>query len=132
MTITARRWRSSIGEQDGCGPGVGALVEWYPRDSLLVWLVLVVDGRFLPQSNPAGFGLPLRYFDLLDVEAVTGQPSGVGQQDLYSASEPAARALADSLRVCGISVLRGDLALIPALEQWIRDRVRQSRWPGGV
>jgi hypothetical protein len=113
-----------------CGPDIGVLVEWYPRDPLLVWLVILVDGRFPPRSNPADFGAPLRYFDLADLEAVTGQPSAVSQRDLYSATAPAAHAVAGSLRACGASLLRGNLALIPALEERIRDRVRHSPWPG--
>jgi hypothetical protein len=72
----------------------------------------------------------VRYFDLADLEAVTAQSSAVSQRDLYGATASAAHAVAGSLRACGASLLRGDLALIPALEERVRDRVRDSRWPG--
>ena len=125
-----RRFRYDGFQLGFCGPDVGVLVEWYPGDPLLVWLVILVDGRFPPRPNPADSGAPLRYFDLADLEAVTAQPSSVSQRDLYSATAPAAHAVAGSLRACGTSLLRGDLALIPALEERIKDRVRHSRWPG--
>lgn len=125
-----RRFRYGGFELGYCGPGIGVLVEWYPRDSLLVWLVVLVDDQFPPRSNPANFGEPSRYFDLADLEAVMAQPSAVDQRDLYGATASAAHALAGSLRACGTNLLRGDLTLIPALEQRIRDRVRRSRWPG--
>jgi len=127
-----RRFRYGGFQLGYCGPDTGVLVEWNPRDPLLVWLVILADGRFPPLSNPADSSAPLRYFDLADLEAVTTQPSAVSQRDLHSATAPAAHALASSLRACGTSLLRGDLALIPSLEERIRDRVRRSRWPGNV
>lgn len=103
-----------------CGPGVGVLIEQDPREGLLVWVVLLADGRFPPRWPD----LPRRYFGLWDVEAVTGAPS-VATDDLHDADEPAMRALAGSLRACGAALLRGDLGLIPALERRIADRTRR-------
>ncbi len=127
---SVRRFRYGGFQLGYCGPDVGVLVEWYPRDSLLVWLVRLTDGQFPPRSNPADLSVSLRYFDLADVEAVVAQPSEVDQRDLYSANAPAGWALAGSLRACATSILRGDLALIPALQQRIRYRVRQTQQPG--
>jgi hypothetical protein len=108
-----------------CGPGTGVLIEQDPRDGLLVWVVLLADGRFPPRWPD----LPRRYFGLWDVEAVTGAPS-VATADVHTADEPTMRALAGSLRACGASLLRVDLRLIPALERQIEDRARQyqPRW----
>ena len=115
-----------------CGPVMGVVVEWYPRDPLTVWVVRLVDGDFPPRTDVIGPASPLYYFDLRDVELVRSQHSGIDERELYSMpTGETARMLANSLRDCGSDLLRGDLALLPALEQRIRGRAREgavARW----
>jgi hypothetical protein len=52
------------------GPGLGVLVEWYPRDPLTVWLVRLEDGSLPPRDRVTDVDTPLHYFDLGDVEII--------------------------------------------------------------
>jgi hypothetical protein len=95
-------------------------VDWYPRDTLTTWLVRLADGEF-PRRGP---DTPLAYFDLGDVEAISGYQRAVPERDLYRMpNEEGAEALASSLRTCGADLLRGDLSRIPLLEQRVYDRM---------
>jgi hypothetical protein len=103
------------------GPVIGVLVDWYPRDPLTTWVVKLTDGEF-PKRHP---DTPLAYFDLGDVEAISGYRRTVQERDLYrTPNEEVAGALANSLRTCGADLLRGDMSRIPLLEQRVHDRTR--------
>jgi len=109
------------------GPVMGGLLDWYPRDPLTTWLVRLADGEFPERLVPTGPDTPLAYFDLGDVEAISGYERAVPEWDLYGMpNEENARVLADSLRTCGADLLRGDLSRVPLLEQRIRDRARAT------
>jgi hypothetical protein len=107
------------------GPLVGVQISWYPRDELTVWLVKLVDGDFPPYPVSIGPDTALHYFDLGDLEAISGRQRQVTQRQLYSLpTNETAGALADSLRDCGAGLLGGDLTQLPPLERRIRDRTR--------
>lgn len=107
------------------GPVIGVQVAWYPRDELTVWLVKLVDGDFPPYPMTIHPETELHYFDLGDLEAISGQHRQVSQRQLYALpTDQTARLLADNLRGCGADLLRGDLTQLPLLEQRIRDRAR--------
>jgi hypothetical protein len=105
------------------GPFVGVLVEWYPRDPLTVWLVLLVDGVFPPRYAPAGVETAPRYFDLADLAAISTGQTVINERQRYEApNADMARIMADRLRRYAARLLRGDLAQIPELEMRIRRR----------
>lgn len=105
------------------GPGVGVLVEWYPRDPLTVWLVRLEDGKFPPRDAVVSVGTRLHYFDLGDLEVLKTGHRVADERQLYAVpAEATARMVADSLRRCGADLLRGDLSDIPQLEGRIRAR----------
>lgn len=107
------------------GPVMGVLVDWYPRDPLTVWLVRLADGDFPPRTVTIHPDTPLHYFDLGDLEVISGHHREVNERQLYAIpTEENARIMADSLRRCGADLLRGDLTRIPLLERRIRDRAR--------
>jgi hypothetical protein len=106
------------------GSSLGVEVDWYPRDTLMVWLVRLVDGEF-PQ-RPIWI-LPdavLNHFDLEDLEVISGYHRQVGEMQLYMPTAENVRLLADSLRACGADLLRGDLTRLAQLERRIMDRAR--------
>lgn len=109
------------------GPSIGVLVDWYPRDPLTVWLVRLVDGSFPPRDQSLTDDEPLHYFDLGDVEILRSGSRGRDERELYNmpTQEMACR-MAASLREYGSDLLRGDLTLIPLLEQRIKDRARMA------
>jgi hypothetical protein len=95
------------------GPLVGIVVEWFPRDPLTVRLTPLVNGDF--QSNNG--------FDLGDIESLASAPTRL---DVYNLpDDETAGVMARSLREYGSSLLRGDLSLIPRLEQRIKERERR-------
>lgn len=107
------------------GPVTGVQVAWYPRDELTVWLVRLVDGDFPPYPGTIHPGTALHWFDLGDIEAISGHHRQVSRWELYAMpSDETAGALAGSLRRCGADLLRGDLTRLPLLERRIRDRSR--------
>jgi hypothetical protein len=107
-----------------CGQVLGVLVEWYPRDPLTVWLVILEDGDFPPRDVVVAGGGPLRYFDLGDVEIIKTGRRAVDERQLYGLpTERTAGVLSDSLRQYASELLRGELGEIPRLERRIRDRV---------
>jgi hypothetical protein len=107
------------------GPVIGVQIAWYPRDELTVWLVKLLDGDFPPYPITIHPDTVLHYFDLGDLEAISGQDRQVSQRQLYALpTDQTARPLADSLCGCGADLLRGDLTQLPLLEQRIRDRTR--------
>ncbi len=98
-----------------------------------MWVVRLVDGDFPPRTDVIGPASPLYYFDLRDVELVRSQHSGIDERELYSMpTGETAHMLANSLRDCGSDLLRGDLALLPALEQRIRAGREKARSPDGA
>jgi hypothetical protein len=109
------------------GPVMGVLVAWYPRDPLTVWLVRLADGDFPPRTVTIHHDTPLHYFDLGDLEVISGHHRELTEHQLYAVpTEETARSMADSLRKCGADLLRGDLTRLPLLEQRIRDRARAA------
>lgn len=115
------------------GPVMGVKIAWYPRDELTVWLVKLVDGGFPPYPITIYPDTPLHYFDLGDLEAISGWQRQVSLRQLYALpTNETAGALADSLRDCGAALLGGDLSQLPLLERRIRDRSRtyMTSWLG--
>jgi len=114
------------------GSGTGVLVDWYPRDPLTVWLVRLVDGDFPARTMTVHPNSRMHYFDLGDVEEISGQPPAVPEDQLYALpDETTAQLVAESLRRCAGDLLRGDLTRIPLLEQRVRQRARDltvARW----
>lgn len=107
------------------GPVIGVHLSWYPRDELTIWLVRLVDGEFPPYGTPLSPDAELHWFDLGDLEQISGRPRQVTQWELFAVpTDRTAGILADSLRACGADLLRGDLSRIPLLEGRIRDRSR--------
>jgi hypothetical protein len=105
------------------GPGVGVLVEWYPRDPLTVWLVTLTGDQFPPRDAVLSEGTQLHYFDLGDLEIIKAGHRVTDERQLYATpTEATARVVADSLRQYGADLLRGDLGDIPQLEGRIRAR----------
>jgi len=124
-----RRFKWGGFELACCGSAVGVLIEWYPRDSLTVWLVRLVDGKLPPPREYEGIGPDrvLRYFDLGDVEAVRGQVVSLTRdQRMRVPGEEVIGLRANSLRRCARDLLKGDLRMVPILEQRIKDRARQG------
>jgi len=104
------------------GPGAGVLVEWYPRDGVMVWLLPLNSGEV--PANWGDLGGP-RGFDLGLVAVVAGSHPELRDKNLNSATEEALAALADQLRVSGQNMLRGDYAEVPAIEDLIRARAER-------
>jgi hypothetical protein len=102
------------------GPGAAVLVEWYPRDGAMVWLL-----PMSPSEAPATWGDPggSRGFDLGFVAAAAGSQLAASDRDTYSLTDEAMTALAGELRSSGHGMLRGDYSQVPA----IRDLIRS--WP---
>jgi len=101
------------------GPGAGVLVEWYPRDGVMVWLLPLSPGEV-----PVSWGGPTgpKGFELGFVAAAAGSQLDVRDEDVYSATDEALTALAGELRSSGQSMLRGDYAQVPAIKDLIRTR----------
>jgi len=118
-------FRSSGFELRYVGPGLGVLVEWYPRDPLTVWLVRLVDGDFPARGVTIRHDTELHHFDLGDVEAISGRPREAEGLELYELpGEANANLLAESLRTSGADFLRGDLTRLPLLDRRVKDRAR--------
>jgi hypothetical protein len=66
------------------GPVIGVQIAWYPRDELTVWLVKLLDGDFPPYPITIHPDTALHYFDLGDLEAISGQDRPVSQRQLYA------------------------------------------------
>jgi hypothetical protein len=106
------------------GTSVGVVVEWFPRDPLTVLLARLVNGDFPP--SPGGGEAQVNYFDLRDIEVIASAPTRLDERQLYDVpDDETAGVMARNLRDYGSGLLRGDLSLIPALEQRIRDRQRR-------
>lgn len=114
-----RRFRWGGFQPGYLGPGAGMLVEWYPRDGLLVWL-LPLD----PREVPANWGRPggPSGFDLGFVAAVAGSRLENGGWDMQSPADEVITALAGQLRSTGQDMLRGDFSQVPAINELIRAR----------
>jgi hypothetical protein len=99
------------------GPGAGVLVEWYPRDGLMVWLLPMNPGEV-----PAGWGCPggPRGFDLGLVAAAAGGGPENGDWDTQGPADEAIAVLAGRLRSRGQSMLRGDYSQVPAIRDLIK------------
>jgi hypothetical protein len=108
------------------GPTLGVVVQWFPRDPFTVLLARLVNGDF-PPAYAAGSGdTAVNYFDLLDVIALgSGVPPLEGFRQQYSLpNDETAALMAQGLREYGSDLLRGDLSVIPRLEQRVNDRRR--------
>jgi hypothetical protein len=103
------------------GALVGIVVEWFPRDPQTVLLARLVNGDF--PSMTRGGDAQINYFDLGDIESLASAPA---RPDVYKLpDDETAGLMARSLREYGSSLLRGDLSLIPQLEQGIEERKRR-------
>lgn len=108
------------------GSVVGVLVDWHPREPLTVWLVRLVSGEF-PARVPITPDSTIHYFELEDLEAITGTSRPVGTLQLYSLPDQTnAELLAASLRSCGAKLLAGDLAQFALLSERVKKRVRDA------
>jgi hypothetical protein len=102
------------------GPSVGFVVECFPRDPLTVLLARLVNGDF-PPSTAA-----INHFDLGDIESLVSALTRLDDRRLYGMpDDEMAGLMTRSLREYSSSLLRGDLSLIPQLEQRIKDRQRR-------
>jgi hypothetical protein len=113
------------------GPVMGVRIDWSPPpgDPLTAWLVRLADGAFPTDAVTIHPTTELHYFDLGDLDAISGQQREIPERELYAMpDESKARALANSLRSCGADLLSGDLARLPQLEQRIRDRARRGQY----
>jgi hypothetical protein len=117
-----RRFRWGGFQLGYLGPGAGVLVEWYPRDGVMVWL-LPLDPGEIP-ANWGGPGGPRR-FDLGFVAAAAGGRLGASDWDLYGAADEVITALAGQLRSSGQNMLRGDYSQVPQVEDLIRARAER-------
>jgi hypothetical protein len=111
---------------------MGVVIDWYPRDAFRVALVRLVDGDFPERYGNPLDGVPIRYFELGDIEVVkTGQlVVEASRLDGPPPSETTAVAVAESLRDNASDLLRGELGMIPELERRIRERVARLRGQG--
>ena len=114
-----RRFRGGGFQLGYLGPGAGVLVEWYPRDGVMVWLLPLSPGEV-----PVSWGGPAgpKGFDLGFAAAAAGSQLEVRDEDVYSATDGALTALAGELRSSGQRMLRGDYAQVPAIKDLIRTR----------
>jgi hypothetical protein len=97
------------------GPGAGVLVEWYPRDGVMVWLLPMNPGEI--PANWGGPGGP-RGFDLGLVAA--GGRLENGDWDMHSPTNQVIAVLAGRLRSSGQRMLQGDYSQVPAIRDLIR------------
>jgi hypothetical protein len=119
-----RRFRWGGFQLGYLGPGAGALVEWYPRDGVIVWLLPLSPGEV--PANWGGAGGP-KGFDLGFVAVAAGSQLEVREEDMYGATDEALTALASALRSSGQRMLRGDYAQVPVIEDLIRARAEALR-----
>ena len=119
-----RRFRWSGFQLGYLGPGAGVLVEWYPRDGVMVWLLPLSPGEV-----PANWGGPggRRGFDLGFVVASAGSRLEVSDWDMQSPADEVIAALARQLRSSGQDMLRGDFSQVPAIKELIRARAERLR-----
>ena len=106
------------------GPGAGVLVEWYPRDGVMVWLLPMKPGEI--PVNWGETGGP-RGFDLGLVAAAAGRRLDVNERDTYALSNEAVSALAGQLRSSGQNMLRGDYSRVPAISDMARTRAEHFK-----
>jgi hypothetical protein len=99
-----RRFRWGGFQLGHLGPGAGVLVEWYPRDGVMVWLLPLKPGE-----TPASWGSP-------------GGPRG-----LELAWSSLSRADGRKLRFSGQKMLRGDYSQVAAMKDLIRVRTERPR-----
>lgn len=95
------------------GPSLGVVVEWFPREELFVGVTPLVNGDFRYS----------RGIDLGDIEGLASAPKRLEAYKLPD--DETAGLMARNLREYGSSLLRGDLSLIPQLEQRIEERKRR-------
>jgi hypothetical protein len=106
------------------GPVVGVIVDWHPREALTVWLVSLVDGDF-PARVPITAESTMHYFELADLEAITGTAPPIDKSRLYNLPDQTnAELLADNLRRAAADLLAGDLAPFGPLSDRVKQRVR--------
>jgi hypothetical protein len=118
-----RRFRWGGFQLGYLGPGAGVLVEWYPRDGVMVWL-LPTDPGEIP-DNWGDPGAP-RGFDLGLVAAAAGRSLDVNDRDTYGLTDEAVTALAGQLRSSGQDMLRGDYSRVPAISDMIRTQAERK------
>jgi hypothetical protein len=118
-----RRFRWSGFQLGYRGPGASVLVEWYPRDGVMAWLLPMNPGEI--PANWGGPGAP-RGFDLGLVAAAAGHRLDVNDRDTYGLTDEAVTALAGQLRSSGQDMLRGDYSQIPAIRDMIRTQAEQK------
>jgi len=104
-----RRFRWGGFQLGYLGPGAGVLVEWYPRDGVMVWLLPLNPGEVPRWGDPAG----PRRFDLSFVAAAAGRRLKVSDRDMHSPADEVLTALAGELRSSGQDMLRGDYSHVP-------------------
>jgi hypothetical protein len=101
------------------GPGAGVLVEWYPRDGVMVWLLPVSPGEI--SGGWGGDGGP-RGFELGLVAAAAGGRLGDGDRDVQGPADEVIAGLAAQLRSSAAGMLRGDYSRVPAIRELITAR----------
>jgi hypothetical protein len=120
-----RRFRRNGFELAYQGPATGVIVDWYPRDPVTVWLVRLLEHEFPPRAFDYRTETELHYFDLGDLEVISGHRREPDDWQLYSPSSVTAQVMANSLRRYGYDLLRGDHSQVPLLEKRIWARVRE-------
>jgi hypothetical protein len=106
------------------GPGAGVLVEWYPRDGMMVWLLPLSPGEVpVNWGGPGGRrGFELGFFVLL-----ADEEAQVCDGDMNSPTDDAIAVLAAQLRSNGRDMLRGDYSAVPAIQDLITLRAERLR-----
>lgn len=119
-----RRFRWGGFQLGYLGPGAGVLIEWYPRDGVMVWLLPLSPGEV--PAHWGGLGRP-RGFDLGFVAAVADSQMDAADWELQVPADDVITALAGRLRSSGQDLLRGDYSQVPVITDLIRARAERLR-----
>jgi hypothetical protein len=98
-----RRFRYAGFQIGYLGPGAGVLVEWVPRDTVMVWLLPLRPGEV--PANWGGLGGP-RGYDMGFLVPPAGEEPRTGGWEMYSPTDEVITAMADKLRTYGQGMLR--------------------------
>lgn len=119
-----RRFRRGGFQLGYLGPGARVLVEWYPRDGAMVWLLPMNPGQI--PVNWGETGGP-RCFDLVLLAASADYRLDVNDRDTYALTDEAVTALAEQLRSSAQDILRGDYSRVPAISDMVRIRAKRLK-----
>lgn len=105
------------------GPGADVSAEWFPRDTMTVWLLPpsrrpLADG-WGGDAWPGGF-------ELETAAIVAGEPPGTTGSRMYNPTDEVIAELAARLRSLRAGLLSGDYSTAPAVRDWLRERAERS------